>query len=295
MRKLELGTVLVATDLSEGSDAIMRSAAALAAVAGADLRALHVMELEAAPYVELAGVDASFPGRIQSVEGELDQQLSRVLGGRVQASGKVVIDTVHRALLAEAESVGAGVIVLGAHRKRPVADGVLGSTADRVIRNATVPSLVLRGDMSLPLRRVVAPMDFSEPSRAAVSLAADWCRALGDGGELRVVHVVPRVFIGDEFSIDRGAIEKGLHDQVTDMLSGSGEGIDVTEEVVWGEGVADDIIQYARERDADLLVIGTHGHGAFKRLLIGSVAAHVVRHASGPVLLVPPAMWRDDD
>lgn len=295
MRKLEVGTVLVATDLSEASDVIVRSAAALAEVAGAELRALHVLELDAAPYVELAGLDASFPGRIQSVERQLEQQLSRALGGRVPATGKVVIDTVHRALLAEAEAVGAGVIVLGAHRKRPVADGLLGSTADRVIRNARVPSLVLRGDLSLPLRRVVAPMDFSEPSLAALSVAADWCRSLGQPGELRVVHVVPRVFIGDEFSIDRGSIEKALHDRVADTLSGEGDGITVTDEVVWGERVADDIVRYAREFDADLLVLGTHGQGAFKRLLIGSVAAHVVRHASGPVLLVPPAMWRDAD
>lgn len=293
--KLELGTVLVASDLSDGSDEIVRSAAALASVAGAALRVLHALELDAAPYVETAGLDASFPRRIERVERQLDEQIQRVAGDRVPVTGRVVLDTVHRALLAEAESAGADVIVLGPHRKRPVADGVLGSTADRVIRSSTVPSLVLRGDLTLPLRRVVTPLDMSEPGRKAVSVAAAWLRALGQNGELHVVHVVPRVFTSAEFSIDIDGIRAALHEQVGAAIGTESEGMTVTDEVVWGERVADDIIRYADDRDADLVVLATHGQGAFKRLLIGSVAADVVRHASGPVLLVPPAMWRDDD
>lgn len=294
--KLELGTVLVASDLSDGSDEIVRSAAALASVAGAALRVLHALELDAAPYVETAGLDASFRGRIERVERELDEQIQRVAGDRVPVTGRVVLDTVHRALLAESESVGADVIVLGPHRKRPAADGVLGSTADRVIRSSTVPSLVLRGDLTLPLplRRVVTPLDMSEPGRMAVSVAAAWLGALGQNGELHVVHVVPRVFTSDEFSIDIDGIRAALHEQVVAAVGTESEGLTVTDEVVWGERVADDIVRYANEREADLVVLATHGQGAFKRLLIGSVAADVARHASGPVLLVPPAMWRDD-
>lgn len=295
MTKVELGAVLVASDMSEGSDEVVRTAASLAAVAGARLQVLHVMELEAAPYVEMAGLDASFPGRVEAAERTLQEQVGRVVGDRVPASGKVVIDTVHRALLAEAEEVGAGLIVLGPHRKRPIADGMLGSTADRVIRGSGVPSLIVRGELRFPLRRVVTPFDMSEAARQAVRVAADWSGTFGEGGELRVVHVVPKAFIGDEFHIDVPAIERALHEHVEAALEGGERPIEVAEEVVWGEQPADDIVRYAADQRADLIVLATHGRGAFKRLLIGSVASHVVRHARGPVLLVPPQAWRDDD
>jgi nucleotide-binding universal stress UspA family protein len=48
-----------------------------------------------------------------------------------------------------------------------------------------------------------------------------------------------------------------------------------------------EIVRFAEEQGADLIVMGTHGYGGVKRLLLGSVADHVVRQASCPVLIVP--------
>lgn len=295
MTKLDLGTVLVASDLTDGSDEIVRSASALAAVAGARLEVLHVMELEAAPYIEMAGLEGSFPGRIEAAERTLEEQIRTLGDDRVQVTGKVVIDTVHRAVLSRAEEVGADVIVLGPHRKRSMADGLLGSTADRVIRSAKVPSLIIRGSFKLPLRRVVTPVDLSDPARQALGVAAQWCRALGEAAEVRVVHVVPKAFGTDEFNLDIGGIQRALHEQVEMSFADAPAGVAVTEEVVWGEQPSEDIVHYASAQEADLIVLATHGQGAFKRLLIGSVAAHVARHASGPVLLVPPAIWQAEE
>lgn len=295
MKKLDLSTVLVASDLGETSDGVLRAAAALASVAGARLRVLHVLELDATPYVEIAGLDTGFPGRIAAAERALEEQIGRVVGARVPVSGTVTIDTVHRALVSEAEGVGAGLIVLGPHRRRGAVDGLLGSTADRVVRGARVPSLVVRGELNLPLRRVVTPLDMSEPAEAALAASAQWCSALGKAAELRVVHVVPVSVAGDEISIGRAAIERALHENVVNSLGPDTASVTVTEEVVWGEQPAAGIVRYAQEQRADLVVLATHGRGAFKRLLIGSVASHVVRHASGPVLLVPPAVWKGDD
>jgi len=50
---------------------------------------------------------------------------------------------------------------------------------------------------------------------------------------------------------------------------------------------ADGIIHCAKEFGADLIVIGTHNRHGLERLLMGSVAEHVVRHADVPVLVVP--------
>lgn len=55
-------------------------------------------------------------------------------------------------------------------------------------------------------------------------------------------------------------------------------------------GVPDhEIVHYAKEHDADLIVVGTHGYGPFKRLILGSVADRVIRQAPCAVLTVPPS------
>jgi nucleotide-binding universal stress UspA family protein len=49
--------------------------------------------------------------------------------------------------------------------------------------------------------------------------------------------------------------------------------------------IADELVDASRE--ADLLVVGSHGHGGFSALLLGSISSHVVSHASCPVVVVP--------
>ena len=63
-------------------------------------------------------------------------------------------------------------------------------------------------------------------------------------------------------------------------------GLEVTHFNEYGN-TADGIINCSKEFNADLIVIGTHSRSGFDRLLMGSVAEHVVRHAEVPVLVVP--------
>jgi nucleotide-binding universal stress UspA family protein len=65
----------------------------------------------------------------------------------------------------------------------------------------------------------------------------------------------------------------------------------VREELLWGEPPAEEIVRYAEDNRADLIVLGTHGYGAVRRAVIGSVASEVARRASCAVLLVPPQAW----
>lgn len=58
--------------------------------------------------------------------------------------------------------------------------------------------------------------------------------------------------------------------------------------VVWGAPVQDTILQVASELHADMIAMSTHGRSGLARLMIGSVADDVVRHAPVPVLLVQP-------
>ena len=301
MQPTPILNVLAATDLTAASDEVLRSAAALASAMGARLHVIHAFDLELLAYPELDEALPTFPDRIAQAETALARQLQRALpAGFEAASLQVVIYVAHRAILDRAADVRADVIVLGPHRRAP-GDRLLGTTADRVIRSAACPCLVVRAPLSLPLRRVVAPLDLSDPARGALSAALGWIVALGASdpdlalpdAELDVVHVVPRLFASGDLPVNRATIGPRLHEQVERALAEHGWGVAVREELVWGDGPAEEIVRYADEQRADLIVLATHGHGAITRALVGSVASAVARSAPCPVLLVPPSMWSE--
>ncbi len=63
----------------------------------------------------------------------------------------------------------------------------------------------------------------------------------------------------------------------------------VREEVLWESVPADAIMDFVERENPDLLVLGTHGRGAFGRAFVGSVASSIVQRARCSVMLVPPA------
>jgi universal stress protein E len=291
-------SVLAATDLTPASDDVLASAARLARAARARLHVIHAFDLELSPYPDVDGRAPTFPGRIAQAHERLDAQLARARPGRTTvASLEVVIYAAHRAILERAAAVQADVVVLGPHRDH--AAGLLGTTADRVVRSAPCPCLVVRRPLEIPLRRVLVPIDLSDPAAGALAAAIGWCERLGPADaelllppvQLDVVHVIPRFMDCDELSANHAGMGPRLGAQVERALAGHGAGVDVREELLWGDGVAAEIVAYAGQRHAGLIVMATHGHGAVKRALVGSVASTVARTAPCAVLLVPPAQW----
>lgn len=304
MRTTEIRSILAATDLTVASDEVLRAAGALALATGAALHVVHAFDLELSPYPGMDVGPATFPGRIAEAGSRLALQLSRTLpAGLAEGTREVVIYVAHRAILDRAEDVGADLVVIGPHRGGPGSGRLLGTTADRVIRAARCPCLVVRGRLSLPLRRVLVPLDLSEPARGALETAFGWIDELGTRGadldlaaaELDVVHVVPSLFASGDLPVHRATIGPRLHAELERSIPDHSPAISVREELLWGDGPAEEVLRYAERERCDLVVMATHGHGAIKRALIGSVASGVARAAPCPVLLVPPPLWADED
>lgn len=298
MKPNPIRSVLAATDLTPASDDVLGSAARLARAAGARLHVIHAFDLELSAYPGIDGAAPTFPGRIAEARERLDAQLAHTLPKGMRAeSREVVIYAAHRAILERAVAVRADVVFLGPHRDRSA--GLLGTTADRVIRSAPCPCLVVRRPLQLPLRRVLVPIDLSDPAAGALTAALGWCERLGPADaelllppvQLDVVHVIPRFLDCDELAANHADMGPRLSAQVERALAGHGAEVDVREELLWGDGAAAEIARYAEQRHAGLIVMATHGHGAVKRALVGSVASAVARTAPCAVLLVPPAQW----
>jgi universal stress protein E len=288
--------ILAASDLTGESDDVVRAAGALAAVADARFHIVHSVDVESFPYMPDEVVRLGVEGRLPGAREELARQIARV----VPPSGPtpdttVAVGNAARKIEEVAADAGADLIVLGPHRKRSRIDALLGSTADRVLRTAKVPCLIAHRTLSLPLKRVVVAADLSSAARVALREGHAWAESFGrpsDGGrptEMTVLHVVPEMFRMGDYEFDEQVVRPELRKEVRAALKDrESDRVEVREVLLWGEEIAESIDEFALARGCDLLVVGTHGHGALRRMLIGGVASRLARSASCPVLLVPP-------
>jgi universal stress protein A len=140
----------------------------------------------------------------------------------------------------------------------------------------------------IDLKRILVGVDFSKHSENAVRYAVAFAEALG--AELHLLHVVPgpvaytRMYVPPEDWLveERDAARREL-----ERLPGvqAQANVSVLREVRSGSPLVE-IVQYAREANIDLIVMGTHGRSGLAHLLLGSVAENVVRQAPCPVLTV---------
>lgn len=136
--------------------------------------------------------------------------------------------------------------------------------------------------------RILVPYDFSPTSEAALRTAADLHKSLG--GAIKLIHLIgtPLMAVsvaGDvplpppserDFSQVEGELRQIAARSVPDAE------VEVTLTADLGVGV----VEAAEKFGASMIVMGTHGRGGLKRLILGSVAEHVVRSASCPVMTV---------
>ncbi len=279
--------MLAASDLGPASDEVVGAAAALAERLGAELHLMNALEIESLPDLEAP----SFPGRIRQAESLLSEQARRAAGTRIPTSLRVLNHAADQAIAARAKEVGAGVVVIGPHRGGEAGARFLGTTAEKVIRGAEVPVLVVRGRLGLPLRRIGVPTDFSDASSGALDVALALAGPLGGPGtEIRLVHAGWTVERADGPGVVEHTLGPKLAGQAEEAVARAGGTPHlVRTEVSWGVSPTDTIIDHARKQEIDLIVIGTQGQGGLRRLIVGSVASGLARQAPCSVLLVPPS------
>lgn len=144
--------------------------------------------------------------------------------------------------------------------------------------------------MNLVLTRILVPLDFSASSTRALDYACAIARKFD--AALHLVHVceVPSMLTGsmDAYAIAYTDWSQRLGEEAErelEKLRPRLAGVKVSTEVLFGNP-ARAIVTAARTNDADLIVMGTHGHGPVMHVVMGNVAERVVRTADCPVLTV---------
>lgn len=263
-------------------------------VIGTDFRAQADRALDRAVLLgeqwnsEVVVVHALDPNdRDQPSEAELERRLQTVLPS---TSARVTFRCHHgeanTVITDIAHEVGAAVIVLGVARYNSFRDYVLGTAVDYVIRDTSIPVLVVKSRPRRPYQRIVSATDFHKPSRVALEKAAD----LFPNCPLEVVHAFHVPFEGwqqAEYVRDqmRDAEQKVFDEFMAELRPETRARI--TQHLAYGS-VHTAMLRELEEGGADLVVIGTHGESALRHATLGSTASELLRLTPIDTLVVGP-------
>jgi nucleotide-binding universal stress UspA family protein len=143
------------------------------------------------------------------------------------------------------------------------------------------------------MKRIVVGVDGSEGGRRALAWAVE--EAAAWGAPLVAIHcwsfpvmaaptgLAPMPAVSDAEELSAGAQQ--VLDRVVDEVLGARTDVHVERQLIEGPA-AETLLEAAK--DADLLVVGSRGHGGFVGLLLGSVSQHITHHAPCPIVVVPP-------
>ena len=292
-----LHLVLIGTSLGAESDAVVRAGLAVARAAKAQVHLIHAAPAQhpLGRYPEGA-VLLEIQGEIDARETALHQQIERLgIQPDELAGADVHTGAPYRILVEAARKLRAGLIVIGATGTGPVGAELLGSTAERVLRKAVVPVLVVRGELAVPLHRVLAPVDLSTLSADAFHCGLGvLCPIAAPDLQVKTLYAVGLLetlaFRKDEsFEAAARHAESSAKEELRRFVLENRPEIPVRLETAVVRGEArQEILDELKGCPADLVLLGTHGRGGLDRLVLGSVAATIARKAPCSVLMVSP-------
>jgi nucleotide-binding universal stress UspA family protein len=282
------GPIVVATDLSAQSDAAFPTAMALAARTNQPVHVVSAIMPVAMPMYAFDVMsppvgtdDVSREGR----ESEVRAQSARLSTADSAWPIAVKVGEPAHVIVEFARSLHASVIVVGRGRHAALKRALGGETVLRLLQLGDIPVLATEARTTGLPARVVIATDFSEFSLRAAQVGLS---LVAPDAHVYFVHVMPMISDADTGLQERAAAYRSqaahAFSQWRERLARDG----MQFEDVLAEGdTAEELVKVVHAKDADLVVTATHGYGFLRRMILGSVAAELVRHAPCSVLCVP--------
>jgi nucleotide-binding universal stress UspA family protein len=278
--------ILVPTDNSSCAQAALDHATHIGRHVGAEVHILQIAEPRVSYADGFCGVDGKEtrdenPIRPSVMVTESDLVPYR----RVTRTAS----DVSAAILEYVQQADVDLIVMGAHGERAanrfLTSGLehllIGQTAEQIVQRAPCPVFTVgmrRGRFPSLVDRILVPVDFSPFSQRAVTHARQLA-ALYDA-KLDVLHVIELQLADDEpdsavASVERGALQRLEHF----YAHVPGPDVPFGAHVVWGRPTRQ-IVQFAEQKEVQLIVLGSHGHATAERLPLGRESEQIVQMVS---------------
>lgn len=287
--------ILVPVDFSGPSRQALRAAVALAQRFGSRLAVAHVTRRNRPDsHIVAEQMGITFDTR-RAGRADLQEFIEREGTGDIQPTRLVADGVPYDEIAKTAKAWEADLIVIATHGYTGLKHALLGSTAERVVRHAPCPVLVVRGAkrrgvktaFSLNrVRSILVPVDFSESSLVALQYAVVLAQRYE--AQLCLLHVIEPFHSGvriDTTETQRNA-RVAAHKRLAKLADATKKLWPHTGRELRPGHPVEVIVALAKRTSADFIVMGTHGRTGLTRAFMGSVAERVVRHALCSVLVV---------
>jgi nucleotide-binding universal stress UspA family protein len=284
--------ILGATDLLGKSEAALERAGMMADRLMVDLSLLHVV----VPTESERTLEQDLQ---QAIARMKDRSRSPLWKWRTTPNVIVTAGQPANRIVETIDDIDASLVVLGPHRKRVVSDALTGTIAEKVLSTRAAPILFVKREPRAAYRRVLVALDLSAVSAAALRAAESF--AMTAETHATIVHAHEPHYEGmltyagvsmegiDAYSRfwDRDA-----RSAVWDLVKREARDSARYEVILERSRATPGILNAADRLHPDLLVMGTRGHGRFRRALLGGVANRVLNGATCDVLIVPDGSLR---
>jgi nucleotide-binding universal stress UspA family protein len=295
---IDIRRILCPVDFSDAARHALDHAVALAGWYDAQITALYVWHPAFLPNPPV--LFDELPGGVAPTEADRQHVLDRLRDwmAPARAAGRqteVLLEEGAPAvrILERAASLPADLIVMGTHGRGGFERLLLGSVAEKVLRKASCPVLTVppptAATSRLPFKRLLCPIDFSEPSIAALELALSIAKE--SDAHLTILYaveplpddevLVARAIDTPEF---RQQIAERVRRRVSELIPADARNWCDPEPALRFGKAHREILAVAAAEAADLIVMGVHGRNPVDMMFFGSTTNHVVRSASCPVL-----------
>jgi nucleotide-binding universal stress UspA family protein len=290
--------ILVGTDFSVASQIAVERAVQLARVWSARVTLHHVVASSLwddvlSQAASVTGIETPTPAATEAAAAEALRRRADEIESATGLRCEVRVSTGRAAgaLASAAAAAGADLVVIGAHGAHPVRDLVVGTTAQKLLRISPCPVLVVKRRTDTDYRTVLAPTDFSAPSRTALRT----CVELLPAATVHVAHAFELPYDGlsryanvstETLARYHREARARLHESLRAFADDAG--LSPSRRVLHvNHGYAPKCIeQWIETTSADLVVIAAHGKSELEATFLGSVSLHTVMAAHCDVLLL---------
>jgi len=305
---LKIQTILVPVDFSGESFRAVDFALALARRFGATVHLVYVYEGKP-QFSSMVNPPELFSD--PAIEVFSDREIAGRLKNEVQSRFSIDLpreDCHFRTgrpateICAAAQKLNADLIVIATHGRTGLKHLTLGSTAEKIVRHASCPVLVVReatrgaiktAAEGIVLEKILVPVDFSECAKEGAKYASVFATRVGADLLLLNVTSPPNYTASDptivppdwpELVETARLVAADKLDEMVNFLPLVG--ISAETEVAVGTPI-DKLVEGTARPDIDMVITSTHGYTGLRRVLLGSTAEQLVRLAHCPVLVVP--------
>lgn len=266
--------IIVLTDFSDQSMTALKAAADLAKKHSLELLVVHMLELNQALLTSPEGLHAEQTVfMVKLAEKNLKEFLDQTFLEGISVTPIIKHYKVYSELDVIAKEHKADFIIMGSNGTSGLEEFFIGSNAEKVVRNASIPVVVMKGQVThFSLERFVFACDFNDENLPAFQKAREFAALFEASMELVYINTP-----NDDFLSTRDAYQR-----INKFLTKANTGQQV--EVYNDYSVEQGILNYGKSVLADAIAIPTHGRKGLSHLFNGSIGEDVVNHASIPVI-----------